>query len=72
MSESNTRIVEQWDELRILVDSLDIDVRKSCRGNVSAGIRARKGLRELKTATSDLVKATIADEKVRKADKKSK
>ena len=71
MSDGTESIVEKWEEIRALVDSLDLDVRKNARGNVSAGIRARKGLRELKTWTSELVKSTIKEEKVKKAVKKA-
>lgn len=71
MSNESTEIVEQWEEIRALVDSLDLDVRKNARGNVSAGIRARKGLRELKKWTSDLVKTTIAEERRKRELKKA-
>ena len=37
----------------------DSDVHKNARGNKSAGTRARKGLRLLKTAAGDLVKVSL-------------
>ena len=49
-----------------------LDMRKNSRGNVSAGIRARKGLRLLKTMSSELVKVTVKEEKRRKEEKKAK
>jgi len=72
MRETSTGIVESWETIRTLVESLDLDVRKNARGNVSAGIRARKGLRLLKTLTADLIKDTISEEKRRKEIKKAK
>lgn len=66
-----TEIVESWENIRTLVDSLDLDVRKNARGNVSAGIRARKGLRLLKTLSADLIREMIAEEKRRKECKKN-
>jgi len=62
-------IIDQWDEIRALVDSMDLDIRKNARGNMSAGIRARKGLRLLKSFSASLVKTTVAEEKRRKSEK---
>jgi len=69
MKSSSEEIVEKWDEIRALAESLDMDVRKNSRGNVSAGIRARKGLRLLKTMSAELVKLTVNEEKRRKEEK---
>lgn len=59
-------ILEQWNEIKTLVESLEGDVAKNAAGNSSAGVRARRGLRLLKTKSSDLVKATITEDKERK------
>tara|TARA_Y100000310_G_C20033447_1_gene512831 strand:+ start:121 stop:318 length:198 start_codon:yes stop_codon:yes gene_type:complete len=59
-------ILEQWNEIKVLVESLDLDVVKNASGNSSAGVRARRGLRLLKSKSSDLVKSTISEEKIRK------
>lgn len=64
MSESN--ILELWTEIKTLVESLDLDVMKNANGNASAGVRARRGLRLLKTKSGELVKTTISVEKSRK------
>ena len=61
-----SNILEQWNEIKTLVESLEVDVTKNAAGNSSAGVRARRGLRLLKTKSSDLVKTTIATEKERK------
>ena len=58
--------LEQWNEIKVLVESLDLDVHKNASGNASAGVRARKGLRALKNAAASLVKTTIQEEKARK------
>jgi hypothetical protein len=58
---SNT--VELWNEIKTLVETLDVDVRKNANGNASAGVRARKGLRLLKNKASVLVKTTIESSK---------
>lgn len=64
MSDSN--ILALWTEIKTLVESLDLDVMKNASGNASAGVRARRGLRLLKTKSGELVKTTIAEEKSRK------
>ena len=58
-----SNILEQWNELKTLVESLEVDVNKNAAGNASAGVRARRGLRLLKSKSADLVKATISEEK---------
>jgi len=61
-------VLEKWNELKLIVESVDLDVHKNAGGNASAGVRARKGLRALKTAAGELVKLTIASEKDEKAE----
>jgi len=68
MSEVTDDVLTQWEQIRALIESIDLDVRKNARGNAAAGGRARKGLRQLKSRASDLVKSTISEEKRRKAD----
>jgi hypothetical protein len=48
-----------WNEIKTLVETIDVDVSKNVKGNASAGVRARKGLRLLRMKTSELVKATL-------------
>ena len=62
MSEETT-ILESWETLKSLVEELELDVHKNAHGNKSAGVRARKGLRDLKSAAGDLVKLTLAAQK---------
>ena len=58
-----SKVLERWQELKVLVESMELDVHKNSNGNASAGVRARKGLRALKTAAAELVKITIEEEK---------
>jgi len=58
-----SNVLEKWNELKVIVESVDLDVNKNAGGNASAGVRARKGLRALKAAAAELVKLTIAEEK---------
>ena len=64
-----SNVLDQWNEIKVLVESLDLDVVKNANGNNSAGVRARRGLRLLKTKSSVLVKTTIEEDKTRKSDK---
>ena len=59
-------IIDKWNEIKVLVESLELDVHKNASGNSSAGVRARRGLRLLKSSAGDLVKLTIAEEKSKK------
>ena len=62
---SNT--LDAWTEIKTLVETLDVDIRKNANGNASAGVRARKGLRLLKAKAADLVKTTIEQTKTEQA-----
>lgn len=66
---ANSEILEKWNELKVLVESLELDVHKHANGNSSAGVRARRGLRDLKNETASLVKLSLAFEKEKKANK---
>ena len=56
-------LLDQWKELKVLVESLDLDVHKNASGNKSAGVRTRKGLRLLKKHASELVKESLSTDK---------
>ena len=55
-------VSNKWEELKALVESLEDDVQKNATGNKAAGTRARKGLRTLKTAATELVRLTLGKE----------
>ena len=59
----STMILENWEALKSLVEELELDIHKNAHGNKSAGVRARKGLRDLKSAAGDLVKQTLEAQK---------
>ena len=63
MSSDSNEILESWERLKELVTSLELDVHKNAHGNKSAGVRARRGLRQLKNDASGLVKLTLEVEK---------
>ena len=67
MSESDSVILENWTELKALVEAAEVDVLKNANGNSAAGVRARRALRLLKGRSADLVKLTISEEKARKS-----
>jgi len=56
-------LLDKWQELKVLVESLELDVHKNASGNKSAGVRARKGLRLVKQSASELVKESLATDK---------
>ncbi len=59
----NDKIVNKYETIKVMVESLQTDVIKNSQGNKSAGVRARKGLRELKKLVSELVKVSLNSDK---------
>jgi hypothetical protein len=62
-NEVRNNLHEKWISLKVLVETLELDIQKNISGNKSAGVRARKGLRVLKTNASEIVKASLAADK---------
>ena len=44
-------ILEQYEQLKALLGSIEENIRKNVAGNKSAGVRTRKALRQLKKDT---------------------
>ena len=65
MDERDTKAITMWEEVRSIVTSADIDLRKNAEGNRSAGKRLRKQLRTLQKLLQDLVRRTVAVDKGR-------
>ena len=63
MSNENKNLLDEWDSLKVLVSSLEIDLNKNAKGNKSAGVRTRKGLRELKKIAGSLVKTSLSTDR---------
>jgi hypothetical protein len=68
MSDDNV-VLAKWNELKGLVEALEVDVAKNSRGVSAAGVRARKGLRELQAKSKELVKLTVQLDKADKTEK---
>jgi hypothetical protein len=69
MSDTNT-VLAKWSELKSLVEALEVDVVKNGeKGVAAAGVRARKGLRQLQGVAKDLVKLTLETDKAGKSEK---
>lgn len=69
--ELNPKVMEQWERLKILMASMEDDILKNARGNSSAGVRARKGLRALKKEAHELVKLTVSESKAAPKEEKA-
>lgn len=65
---SDNEVLAKWADLKALVESLEHDVAKNAKGTAAAGVRVRKGLRELKAKAGDLVKLTITLDKSKKSE----
>ena len=59
----NESLLANFEELKVLVESLQTDIIKNSQGNKSAGVRARKGLRCVKKMASEIVKASLDSDK---------
>ena len=71
MSDSRLTL-DVWAEFKLLVEAVEEDVHKNAtKGNHSAGVRVRKGVRKLRTLGAELIKATLAADEARKAAKTS-
>jgi hypothetical protein len=59
----SSELFQKWNELKVLIETLENDIIKNVRGNKSAGVRARKGLRLLKNNASEIVKVSLSTDK---------
>ena len=57
------KMLETWNELKVLVESLESDIVKNYKGNKSAGVRARKGLRHAKKVATEVVKLSLESDR---------
>ena len=55
--ESN--LTDGFEELKVLLETIEVDLLKNANGNKTAGTRLRKGLRLLKNNAAALVKVSL-------------
>lgn len=65
----DSSVLSKWSELKSLVEALEPDVAKNARGVAAAGVRTRKGLRQLQNTAKELVKLTLETDKAKKDSK---
>lgn len=65
MSDTESRTVaDLWTELKSTVETLEKDVSRNVdKGNVSAGVRVRKGVRHLRKLGAELIRSTTQVDK---------
>jgi len=64
--ETENQVTAKWNDIKALIEELELHVVKNARGVAAAGVRARKGLRLLKNKATELVKLTVSLDKVKK------
>lgn len=64
-------VKSMWEELKATVLAVELDVVKNAEGNVSAGVRARRGLRMLRGKVSEMIKQLKAEDQAKKAERKA-
>ncbi|XAL99969.1 hypothetical protein OT109_01015 [Phycisphaeraceae bacterium D3-23] len=47
-------MLEQYEQLKALIEGIEDDVRKAAGGNKAAGTRVRKHMQEIKQAAQDM------------------
>jgi len=70
MDFDTTNYVDNWNKLKVLVETLDVDVVRSVRGNKTAAVRVRRGLRDAKKLAADVIRDGIVLTKAIETDKK--
>lgn len=71
-STTDNQVIAKWNELKALIDSHELDVVKNAKGVAAAGVRARKGLRDIKAKAAELVKLTVDLDKAKREAKPAK
>ena len=52
-------MIDRYESLKKLIESVDDDVRKAAGGNKAAGTRVRKSMQEVKNAAQELRKLVL-------------
>lgn len=60
-----------WEDLKATILAVELDVLKNAEGNVSAGVRARRGLRMLRNKVTDMIKLLKQEDQAKKAERKA-
>lgn len=72
MSDATRMTLDIWSEFRLLAEIVEEDVHKNAvKGNLSAGVRVRKGIRQLRSIGAELIKATLVAREEARAEKPS-
>ena len=72
MSDATRMTLDIWSEFRLLAVIVEEDVHKNAvKGNLSAGVRVRKGIRQLRSIGAELIKATLVAREEARAEKPS-
>lgn len=59
-----SRLIREWDELKQLIHSMELDAHKNAHGFYSAGVRFRHGLRMVKRKAHSLLMMTMKIDRV--------
>jgi hypothetical protein len=59
LTEGATGMLEQYEQLKSMVASIEDDIRKAAGGNKAAGTRVRKGMQDIKNLAQELRKKVL-------------
>ena len=57
-------MIDKFNELKQLILDLELDANKNYAGNISAGLRFRKGLRLVKAKANMLIRTTVEIDRI--------
>ena len=69
--DSANAIMVMWEELKSLVRAVEADITKSAQGGISAGVRARSGVRAVKAKCVELNRTMLERDKAVREEKKA-
>lgn len=73
MDDTTTKALELWAAYKAAVEQLEAQITKNVvKHNVSAGVRVRKGIRELRKLGQEFVRATLAVDEAVVAERAAK
>lgn len=61
----SSNLIDKFEEIKTLLETLQVDIHKNANGNASAGVRARRGLRTLKSEAASLIKISLEKDKAK-------
>lgn len=63
LTTESAELLTMWQQFKVNVEGVELDMLKLCKGTAAAGVRVRKALREQRAVMSKMVALSIKFEK---------